>query len=159
MSDASDFKNNLTKKYSRRALVSFYAACVHYTTQRNYSGERDPSITFGMHILGPVTELKEGNGFAAIIMDRYSKLKTAASTSEVNSMQTATLFLNHCIVPYGILVSLLTDSGARPSICHYVIRIRLQILRSEADNTHGLHPSYGRLVAGYSGTIFARIPS
>lgn len=62
-----------------------------------------------MDILGPLPKSRKENQFVLVITDRYYKQTRALSKSKTTALDLANLFLNHLIVPLGILTYLFTD--------------------------------------------------
>lgn len=66
---------------------------------------------YAMDILGQPAQTTNGNTFLIVIIDRYSKVTKRIPKLRTMAVHIATLFLYHCIVPYGILDFLQADDG------------------------------------------------
>lgn len=79
-----------------------------------------------MGIFGPLPRAKNRNGLIINRTSRYSKTTREISTSKTTARHVSAVFLDHCIVPYGIPDNLLTDNGPRfvngvffPALCGF----------------------------------------
>lgn len=70
-----------------------------------------PVLILAIDILGPQPQLKNGNKHFFVIKGRNWKLTRVISSSKTTVTHTATLLLDHWIVPCGIPDGILMDSG------------------------------------------------
>lgn len=55
-----------------------------------------------MDILSPLPKISEENQSVLVMKDRYSKFERAVPKSSTTALQIPSLFINNCLIPYGI---------------------------------------------------------
>lgn len=104
-----------------------------------------------MDILGPLPWTKKENEFIVVMTYRCSKIKRAIPTSKTTATNVANVFLDQCIVPYGIPDYSLADNG--PEFVSKFLATLCTFLGLKNLTTTAYHPQTSGQVEWYTKTI------
>lgn len=72
-----------------------------------------PPKFVAMDILRPLRRVPNGNQFVLLLTDRYLKVEGAVSTSKTTGEHNASIYMDHCIILFGVPDYVLADSGTQ----------------------------------------------
>lgn len=70
-----------------------------------------PLAFVAMDLVGLMPKMEQGSQYIFVIINRYSKLTRAVPTLKTTATRVINVFMDHCIIPYGMPMYLLTDNG------------------------------------------------
>lgn len=106
----------------------------------------EPLESIAIDIIGQLTQRKGEKRAGAVIRDRYKRLTRVVPTSKMTATHTATMFLDHLTVPFGITRFPLMGTGS-----HFVSKVlpsRCRFLEVKHMKTTDFHSQTSKKVPG-----------
>lgn len=109
-----------------------------------------PLADVALDLLGPLHLTKTGNSFTLVMTCRL-EVARAVPLPTTTAANVATSFLDHCVYPYGIHTSILTDNGPQffAALCVFLCTRQLK--------TATYHPPTNGQVERYNKTLVTRL--